>query len=74
MEKEDTASNSPDELFRDGSVTLSRAVEEFGIGRTRLYSLMNSGRLQFVQAGARRLIPRVALQRLLADCLVGRDE
>jgi len=53
---------------------VSGATREYGIGRTRLYELMSSGKLPDSQAaGGRRLIPRIALRRLLAAGLVGVD-
>lgn len=62
---------SAEELLAGGTVTLEDATREFGIGRTRLYDLMQSGRLPYAQLGGRRLIPRVALRQLLAAVLVG---
>ena len=57
-------------IFEAGAVTLQGATEEFGIGRSALYDEMNAGRLEFAQRGRRRLIPRKALQRILAEDLV----
>jgi len=61
----------PEELLEDGCLPIDRAVEWSGIGRTRLYGYMGEGRLPYVMRGRRRLIPRVALRRLLAEGLVG---
>lgn len=61
------------ELLADGSVTVAGAKREFGLGRTRLYEWMGRGELPYSQVGAMRLIPRVALQRLIAAGLVGVD-
>jgi len=61
----------PDELLADGAVSIDEAVKWSGYGRTRIYDLMGEGRLPYVRAGRRRLIPRAALRRLLAEGLVG---
>jgi len=63
----------PDELLADGAVPIEEAVRWSGYGRTRIYDLMGEGRLPYIRAGRRRLIPRVALRRLLAEGLVGED-
>jgi excisionase family DNA binding protein len=55
-----------DEVFADGALTVTAAVDFSGIGRSRLYELMDTGDLPFCQVGARRLIPRRALAALLA--------
>jgi excisionase family DNA binding protein len=60
-------------LFDGGSIRVAMAVKEFGIGRSTLYQLMLSGRLPYSQFGRMRVIPRRALQKLLADSLVGGD-
>jgi hypothetical protein len=58
-------------LFDVGSVTVSGLKTEFGIGRTAAYELMSKGLLPWTQLGARRLIPRAAVARLLAEGLRG---
>lgn len=45
---------------------INEAVEASGYSRSRLYDLMKSGELKFVQNGARRIIPRSELERLLS--------
>lgn len=62
--------NTTDELLAEGSVTVEGATREFGLGRTRLYEFMGRGELPYSQIGAKRLIPRVALRRLIAANLV----
>ena len=57
-------------LVSEGAVTVSDAVNWSGVGRTRLYLEMAEGNLPFVQKGKRRLIPRKALRRLLAQDLI----
>lgn len=54
------------EVFADGALTVAAAVGFSGIGRTRLYELMDAGDLPFCRVGTRRLIPRRALAALLA--------
>ena len=48
-------------------VTPEEAAEMLGIGRTFLYSLLASGKLDSIKLGRRRLIPAEALERLVAD-------
>lgn len=66
--------NEAESLFEDGAVTLAGATAEFGIGRSELYDEMRTGRLEFVQRGRRRLIPRKALQRILAEDMAATEE
>jgi hypothetical protein len=59
------------ELFASGSVRVSVAVKEYGVSRSVLYELMGSGRLPYSQLGRVRVIPRLALAKLLAEGLRG---
>jgi excisionase family DNA binding protein len=59
------------DLFDEGSVTLDGLKKEFGIGRTTAYELMNAGRLPWTKVYGRRLVPRAAVKRLLAEGLLG---
>jgi excisionase family DNA binding protein len=62
------------DLMAKGTVTVKKATEEYGLGRSRLYELMMDGSLPYSQVGSRRLIPRVALDNLIAANLVGVEE
>jgi hypothetical protein len=62
-----------DDLLADGTVTVAGATREFGVGRTRLYDLMQAGTLPYSRAIGRRLIPRAALKRLIAAGMVGAE-
>jgi excisionase family DNA binding protein len=42
------------------------ASEATSLGRTKIYELMDSGQLPSVKVGARRLIPREALEQFAA--------
>src|SRR5262249_30226028 len=57
-------------LFEGGSVTVTGLKVEYGIGRSVAYELMSAGRLAFTTVG-RRLIPRSAVVKLLAEGLQG---
>lgn len=61
--------NEGESLFEAGAVTIDGAIAEFGFGRSELYAEMRAGRLAFVQRGRRRLIPRKALRRNLAELM-----
>lgn len=63
-----------EKLLIDGTVTVSEAVNRFGIGRTKLYALMGSGELPYSAKMGRRLIPVVALRRLIASGMTGVDQ
>jgi hypothetical protein len=67
----EVATGGQADLFSEGSVTVKQLGVEFGIGRTTAYELMNAGKLPYSTATGRRLIPRVAVRRLLAGGLVG---
>ena len=58
-------------IWSQGSVKVSEAARRFGMGRTTLYELMNSGRLPYSQVGATRLIPVVAIEALLQAGMKG---
>ena len=68
------SSSTSEELLSEGTVTVAGATREFGLGRTRLYQWMGNGQLPYSQVGAKRLIPRVAIRRLIAAGLVGVNE
>jgi excisionase family DNA binding protein len=61
-----------DDLMCKGSLTVAAAVIEFGIGRSKIYELMEDGALPYAKLddGGRRLIPRLALERLLSSKMV----
>ena len=44
---------------------VSEAAEVSGLGRTTLYTLMNSGQLPYTKIGKRRVIPSAGLQALV---------
>lgn len=67
----DAVRNGAEEILADGTLTVDGATKFVGLGRTQLYELMGSGRLPFTKQGRRRLIPRRALVRLLANGLQG---
>lgn len=48
---------------------VSQAAEILGVGRTVTYHLMNTGRLKSVKIGARRLVPREAIDEFVAELL-----
>jgi excisionase family DNA binding protein len=62
------------DMFEAGSVTIAGLKTEYGIGRTTAYELMTKGLLPYTQLGTRRLIPRAAVNALLAAGLVGGSE
>lgn len=47
--------------------TTSQAAEMLSIGRTSLYELINSGRLQSVKIGACRRVPAIAISDYVAS-------
>ena len=55
----------------DPGMSVATAVQEFGVSRSVLYELMQSGRLPYSQVGRKRVIARRALAELLAKSVVG---
>jgi excisionase family DNA binding protein len=49
------------------------AAPILGVGRTTIFELIASGRLESVKIGRRRIIPADALQRLLDELRVDRS-
>lgn len=62
---------SAEELLAKGCVSVAGAEAEYALKKSRLYAWMEQGVLPYSQLGAKRLIPRVAIERLLAANLVG---
>ncbi len=48
-------------------VTPEDAAKRLAIGRTFIYELLASGKLESIKLGRRRLIPTEALDRLVAE-------
>jgi excisionase family DNA binding protein len=48
------------------SVSVDDAARLLGVGRSTMFSLLESGDVRSVKVGARRLVPRRALEELLA--------
>ena len=46
---------------------IKEAVAAYGWSRSTLYKMMNDGTLRTVKVGGRRLIPRDALEALIAE-------
>jgi excisionase family DNA binding protein len=49
------------------TLTIEEAAALLGIGRNSAYQAVASGQLPVIRIGRRLLVPRAALQRLLAD-------
>ena len=49
------------------SYTIGEVTKITGLGRTRLYEELNSGRLKGVKAGRRTLIPHISIQQWLEN-------
>lgn len=69
-----SAEATPEELLSDGCLTVAGAVQFSGIGRSMLYRLMAAGELRYLNHGARRLIPRRELVRVLRADLAATQE
>lgn len=46
---------------------VNTAAARLGIGRVKLYELINSGEIKSFRIGAKRLIPESELQRFVAE-------
>ncbi len=60
-----------EELLADGCLSIAEAVEFSRISRSRLYECIATGDLLTVKNGRRRLVPRRALIRFLAEGFEG---
>jgi excisionase family DNA binding protein len=60
-------------LVADGLVTVREAAEWLGLGRAKLYKMMEQGELAYVKIGRARRIPRGALIDVAVRGLVQRD-
>jgi excisionase family DNA binding protein len=61
------------DLVADGLVTVNEAAEWLGLGRAKLYKMMEQGELAYVKIGRARRIPRGALVDVAISGLVQRD-
>ncbi len=61
------------ELVADGLVTVREAAQWLGLGRAKLYQMMERGELAYVKIGRARRIPRGALVDVAVRGLVQRD-
>jgi excisionase family DNA binding protein len=52
---------------RTATVSVAEAAEILGIGRSLAYDAVRTGRIPALRIGRRWLIPRAALDRLLAE-------
>jgi hypothetical protein len=55
------------DLLADGALGIEAAVDFTGLSRAELYRRMGRGSLPYVLQGRRRLLPRRALQEMLAE-------
>ena len=60
-----------EELFADGGLNVTDATKFAAVSRSLLYEWMQAGRLAYTIVSGRRVIPKRALQQLLASELVG---
>lgn len=61
------ASNKGDRMHNQLTYTIDEASKVIGLGRTRLYEELNSGRLKGVRAGRRTLIPHASIEDWLNE-------
>ena len=69
-----TAAGKKPSVVADGLMRVGESARFLGIGRSKLYGLMDSGRLQYVKIDTARRIPKAALVKLAESCLVGAAE
>lgn len=65
----DQAPQTPASGVMPISVSIEDATKLTGISRSRIYELMNEGRLRSVHIGRRRLIPTASLRELLGEAV-----
>jgi len=52
-------------------ISVSQTGELLGLGRTKVYELMNSGRLKSARIGGRRLVDFASAERFACESLNG---
>lgn len=57
--------NNQDEHHKPLAYSIAAASKVSTIGKTRLYSLINEGRLKVTKIGKRTLVPAESLRRLI---------
>ena len=62
------------EMIGSGLQRVSHAAQFLGISRSKIYELMNEGRLPFVIIGRSRRLPIKAVEALALDHLVNGDQ
>lgn len=55
------------------TLTIPEACHALGIGETMLRQMMRTGQLPTLKIGRRVLIPRQAVEQLVAEACIGRD-
>jgi len=53
--------------------SVTSAAEDLGIGRTKVYQLINSGALATVKIGSRTLVVAESVKKFVANSIVGVD-
>lgn len=61
-----------EELVGGGLLSVAEAARFLGLGRSKLYALMDSGRLVYVKIDGARRVPKLAAVALAAGHLVFR--
>ena len=54
--------------------TIEESAEMLGIGRSKAYEAAQTGEIPTIRIGRRLLVPKVALDRMLAEAGQHRDE
>jgi excisionase family DNA binding protein len=52
--------------------TVKELVDKLGIGLNKAYELVNSGKIPSIKVGKKYLIPKMALENWLEQCLAER--
>jgi excisionase family DNA binding protein len=63
-----TKERSPKKTHLPATMSIPDAAAYLGIGRSAAYEAARSGELPVIRLGRRLLVPRVALERMLAEC------
>ncbi len=50
---------------------VAQTAEQLSVSRSKVYSLMDAGELEFVKLGKSRRIPQEAIDRLIVESTVG---
>ena len=72
-DQESQAIDSATELVSQGRLSVAESVKFTGLSRAELYVRMSRGEVKYCKEGKRRLIPKLALIKMMAASVVASE-